>query len=288
MAVNESVQRDDVRILSTALLGEAKLCWGVGLSVKLAPVVITAVTVFTGYLAQEAPYIVAMLSILAELLLWRSDQLKGEGEELKRKLEFRDSFDWPISNAELSDLFADHAGRLQRAGAVKGLNEPYFASEAVTPSARRALENAQESAWWSKHLSKPMWWWGLAVSVVIVASTIALLVYSATTFRNFDDLANVGRLVTAVITLLFSLGLFRLTVSYYQFYQKADRTEERAKEMLATVADEPLQAIKLLSEYQLARAAAPLIPTWLWHARRDELNRLWAKYRRGSPGSWPQ
>jgi hypothetical protein len=40
-----------------------------------------------------------------------------------------------------------------------------------------------------------------------------------------------------------------------------------------------VQAIKIAHEYQLARMIAPLIPSWIWKRKRDDLNELWATYR---------
>ncbi|NTW01906.1 MAG: hypothetical protein HGA19_11555 [Oscillochloris sp.] len=45
-----------------------------------------------------------------------------------------------------------------------------------------------------------------------------------------------------------------------------------------------VQAIKLLHEYQIARAGAPMLPDWLWSLMQRELNDLWIQHRKRSVG----
>jgi hypothetical protein len=35
-------------------------------------------------------------------------------------------------------------------------------------------------------------------------------------------------------------------------------------------------------DYHINRAAGPLIPTWLWNMRQDDLNQTWKKHRNGT------
>jgi len=66
------------------------------------------------------------------------------------------------------------------------------------------------------------------------------------------------------------------------FSKKAAQVEKETDHLLGYTYIDAVQAIELTHEYQLARAAAPLIPIWVYNSMRSELNDLWAEYRRHS------
>ena len=115
--------------------------------------------------------------------------------------------------------------------------------------------------------------------LALVSSSIVLLIVSLNTIANVQVLNQVGRVVTSVILLIFSLGLFRFTLGYYSFARSSERTEEAAKALVAHPPLEHVEVLKLWQDYQLARASAPIIPTWIWKRREEKLNKLWTTYR---------
>jgi hypothetical protein len=124
-----------------------------------------------------------------------------------------------------------------------------------------------------------MWMIYFVVVLALVGSSIILLITSLNTITNALVLGQVGRVVTSVILLVFSLGLFRFTLGYYSFCRSAERIEEAAKALVAHPPVEQVGILKLWQDYQLARALAPIIPTWMWKCREKKLNKLWATYR---------
>ncbi len=220
-----------------------------------------------------------MLAMIADWLAWRSDTNKGTAEALLRKLDGRDSFGWPISRAELSDLLMRSPSKVDKLVVAKALSEEYFASE-EPPGTLRALENLQESAWWSKHLSERMRSYYLAGTCLLVGIAVLVLLVSIQTIDDKQTLSSLGRIVTSVLTLVFSLNLFRSVLGYHNFSVKAGQIEKSTENLLASPGVQESEIIKLMSEYQLARASAPLLPTWLWNRMEDELNATWKQYRR--------
>jgi len=200
-----------------------------------------------------------------------------------RKLDAYESFGWPIEMAEMSDVLARTPKSIKKVISGKEPSYPYFSNQEVE-GPQKALENVRESAWWSKHLAERTGHLYLATTVFIVLGSVVVLAVSIETIRNFTVLVNVARVVTSVIMLLFSLRLIRLTSDYYSFSRKAHIIETRAEEFLQRKIDK-VHAIKLMYEYQLARAAAPLIPTWIWKSMNTELNELWDLYRARTNGS---
>ena len=246
---------------------------------KLAGFLIGVLTVLLPLVPAYVPVLVFMLAMIADWLAWRSDTNKGTAEALLRKLDGRDSFGWPISRAELSDLLMRSPSKVDKLVVAKALSEEYFASE-EPPGTLRALENLQESAWWSKHLSERMRSYYLAGTCLLVGIAVLVLLISIQTIDDKQTLSSLGRIVTSVLTLVFSLNLFRSVLGYHNFSVKAGQIEKSTENLLASQGVQESEVIKLMSEYQLARASAPLLPTWLWNRMEDELNATWKQYRR--------
>lgn len=265
------------KLLRNRLFSACKRWLAISLTAKLFVFGVGIASVWFSLAPDKVPYIVATLMFCSEVCMWRSDFVKGVAEALHRKLDYENSFGWIISRVEISDILArvncdlndlkDHE---------TGSN--FFASS-KDPGSLRAAENLQESAWWSKHLAESMWITCLIVMLLLVLSSIILLIVSINTVKDFAVLANVGKVVTAAILLIFSLGLFRFTMGYFAFARRADKIEEGAKSLVTHPAIDHVDILKLWQDYQLARAAAPVIPTWMWKLRERKLNELWRNYR---------
>ena len=88
----------------------------------------------------------------------------------------------------------------------------------------------------------------------------------------------IARIVITVVVFMFSAGYVRLAHGYYTLSMQADRIDGRAHNLLQADLTE-IEAIKLLHDYQILRAIAPLLPSWLWKWREKELNALWQAHR---------
>lgn len=279
MANSSNQVKHNPRALCQVYFTLAKRWARFSLVCKLAGFLVGVLTVLLPLVPAYAPVLVFMLAMMADWLAWRSDTHKGIAEAWLRKLDGRDSFDWAISGAELSDLLMRSPSKVDKLVIAKALSEEYFASK-EPPGTTRALENLQESAWWSKHLSERMRNYYLAGTCLLVASAVLVLLISVQAIDNKQTLSSLGRIVTSVLTLVFSLNLFRSVLGYHNFSLKAGQIEKSTENLLASQGVQESEAIKLMSEYQLARASAPLIPTWLWNRMEGELNATWKQYRR--------
>ncbi|MBD2076821.1 hypothetical protein H6F86_23615 [Phormidium sp. FACHB-592] len=248
------------------------------LGCKLAGFIIGTLAVLLPLLPAYAALLVFGLSVIADLVAWRSDTYKAIAETLRRKLDGQDAFGWEISKAEISDLLVRSPSNLDKLVVAEVLAEKYFASREGYGT-RRALENIQESAWWSKHLSERMRNYYLTGTCLLVGVSLVVLLTSVQTVNNQQFSSSLGRIVTSVLTLVFSLNLFRSVLGYQNFSLKAGQVEKAAESLLMNTGASESDAIKLMNEYHLARAFAPLLPAWLWKAMRSELNETWKKYR---------
>jgi hypothetical protein len=266
-----------LRDVSTGYFDEAKTWWIVGLVCKLASPVLGAALVVWNLLPPATPLIVLALASVAELCIWRSDILKGSGESWLRKLDLYDSFDWKIPAEEEAGAIGDLSRRQHRSFRAKALARDYFAST-EPPGSRRALENAKESAWWTRRLAKQMGYLCLGATAIALIGTVAALLITMQTVQNLALLPSIGRFAIAVLLAILSVGVLRLTVSYYGFATKAEATENQAKSRLDAGILDDVTAIRIWQEYHLARAAAPMLPTGLWQRHRPNWNAIWKRF----------
>lgn len=284
MVDQSKIPPHDLRALSRALFDVAKHWRTAELVLRLSVLVVGAVVILLSILPKYAPFLIALLTAVAELCLLRSDAIKRTAESLLRKLDVQESFGWPISKMEVSDLLIQSPARLRNKFSMSGVQEQYFASQQEF-GPRRTLENVQESAWWSKHLARRTGHYYLAATVILILVSLGALLVSIETIPNHNVLSNIGRVVTSTFMLVFSLGLIRFTLGYYRFGARAAQIEVLAGHLLESDGDDLVSAIKAMHEYQLARAVAPLLPSWLWKLMSDDLNSLWQAYRcSGSQG----
>ncbi len=268
--------------LAEALDHCAKFWWGASIVTKTAGFFVGAsINVLP---PEPVPFIVAGCALVAELFLSRSDAIKGTAQQFRRKLDLQDGFGWPIPATDLSDLLVRCPTSVKKRARNKHAAEPYFAS-ADTPGPLRALQNVNESAWWTKHLAESMM--KICRNTMIGGTLVALvaLVVALQTTNDHSSLVNVARIVTGVTMLLLSVGLIKLTIGYNSLSKNSGISEAAAERALQAGAPDELTAVKVTYDYHLTRALGPIIPTWIWRFRKDELNATWNVLRSGRSGT---
>ena len=269
----------DIRAISRAKFDRAKRWWAAGLGLKLLIVLADIAIVFLDTRSWIVPLVILIIGILGELALFNFNRLYGKAESLLRKLDGRDLMGWAIEPEELRDLIAETPQNLRRI--VNHAEEEYFASN-LTVGPARTVEGMQESAWWSKHMCRTMAVICSVVVLILVGTSILVLLFALNTVQP-SQLAtvpdNTSKIVSATITLIFSLGLLNLVFGYYDFGSTAAKIEQEAARLLRAGINDSGQAIKLMNDYHLARASAPPIPSWLWRMRNKDMNALWDRYK---------
>ncbi|GAK51379.1 hypothetical protein U14_02623 [Candidatus Moduliflexus flocculans] len=275
-----SAQRYDLRQIDRELFELAKWWDGAMLACKIVGILLGLLVILTGLLSKIIPVAAILLTLVAEFCSWNSGRFKGMAETLLTKLDWNDAFGRKFSRKEISDLLMDLPARFRRSFSEE-IQEQYFTARTL-PGARRAVENLLESSWWSKHLSKKIGFRYQVATWVIVVASLAILIVTIQTVKDFDQLASVGRAITSFVMCIFSFGLLKLSYAYSSFSAKAAQIESRAEELLNA---EPTQeeAITLMYDYQIVRLKAPLIPTWLYKHFQSDLNALWNQRRQSEP-----
>jgi hypothetical protein len=252
-----------------------KRWWAVTWSLKAAVFAVGLIAVFFPNISIYITISVGILSFASEFCNVKSNHNKGIAEGFLRKLDFRDSFGWDISTLEIADAFVKLSKKAKEQFALAGQPDNYFASNETT-GWKRAMQNLQESAWWSKHLAEVAGWYCFSLTIILVVVSLLTLIGSSLMISKTEELTNINRIVIAVLLIIVSFGLIPLTFNYFTFSKKAEASERIATELLKTdSANIEAQAIKAFNEYHLVRASAPLIPSWLWRRKKDTLNEAW-------------
>jgi len=264
--------------------------WAFWLSQAVA-FVVNALTAFSAFPPIWGTLIGFLLATVAELLRWRSDTLRSKAEMFKRKSEMLDGFDgYDFSSDVANELAAKTGGTydFKDEDLLKGME---FASTG-TKGPRRALEHLHESAWFSKHLAKRAAITATVCLVITLGVAIFALIFAIAAVQgqlaatsnvptgspnvnNSSASQIVGTVVCGVLTFLISINLFRYCFELFHFSASASEAVRTIEEMAKTKEDDIAKTQSLLFEYQLARQAAPMIPTVIWKWNHGWLNRLW-------------
>lgn len=252
----------------------AKVWSGAVMGLQVLLFLAGVVAVFVPQLTLTYPWIALPLALVVAWLSSQASKFKGMAETAKRQHEYLVGFGIAPSRGQLADLrislpngLSEETDKLLRQGIT------YFSGK--PPGSIRVLENLSESAWFSKHLAQ---WCGLLLRAVFVGSLIvavSLLLLSATTLAGTPVGFAAAKCVAATLLFLISIGTLRSWMAYCRLSEKARDTDAEATRLLATGTPDSFEVQRLFAEYQLARASAPLIPTWVWRIRRDILNRNW-------------
>jgi hypothetical protein len=272
--VNGKTNEETARCLSRYYFDLTKRWWGYTWIAKIAVFVIGIPAMFLTENSVWFAVITGLFTFLGEAASICSSERKSIAEQLLRKLDFNESFGWPISRLEIADAVVSLSRKGQSKFDIDMNSSPYFAS-ATNVGWRRSMENLQESAWWSKHLSRSMGSIMLAFAIGLSVISVLLLIFFSLMSPVAGTLTTVNRIVISVLLLTVSLGLIPLARNYNSFAQRCGASEKAATEILKSDSDETVTAIKTWNEYHLARSTAPLIPSLLWSWKEQGLNKAW-------------
>jgi hypothetical protein len=254
-----------------------KAKWWAGSAIALQAGLFVAgvVAIFLAEFTLSYPWIALPVALVAALISGRASKFKGMAERAKRQHEYLAGFGVVPSRGMLADLRVS-LGRELPAETDRLLRKGITYSSGKPPGPERVLENLGESAWFTKHLAD---WCACALRALFVGTVgiaVALLLLSATSLSGTPVGIVAAKFVAATLIFLISIGTLRSWLAYSALSQKAGDVDVEADRLLTTDKADAFEAQRLLAEYQLARASAPLVPTWVWRLRRDFLNKNWA------------
>lgn len=277
MADNDELQ--ELRNLDRAFFDLAKVRYREAILIRLLIFIISLTSIIYNFMTTISLLFVLILSGYSEFLIWRSNIWKSKADSLLGKLDFMDSLSWSISRSEISDLVVGTPDKIEKKLKIYNHFGDYFASvEPIGP--KRAIENIQESAWWSKNLANQMMYVCIFITIFMFLTSVFLLIFSIYTIKDFDSLYNMARASISTIMLIFSFGFIPISIGYYNFSKNSSDIENRAEQIIERNNISEIDAIKIIHSYQMARVKSPLIPTCIWKLKRNKLNQVWEKYRK--------
>lgn len=224
------------------------------------------------------PWFALPLALIGTELSRRAGTFKSLAEAAKRQHEQVAGFGVRPSGGQLADLrqhlqneLSPAQSELLKQGITYASDEPY--------GARRTLENLSESAWFTKHLANRCALWIATTFICTVTIAVSLLLWSASSAADAPARFAFAKSVAGTLIFLISIGSVRAWSSYSKLSQKAKDIDSEACHLLRLSDPSVFDAQRLLTEYQVARATAPLIPTWMWKLHRTTLNTDWALKR---------
>ena len=257
----------------------AKWWWYCAGAIQIAVLIINTLATVGNVFPTIFAIVATFLTLLSVFAQWRSDESRGVAQVLLRKLEWLNGFGWEVSDVELRTLHMKlpaHVKKKIEANPTMPLD--YFSSD-LEPSARRLIYSLCESSFFSHHLALRTATISAGISLVILTLAVVTLVASVQNASTQAIGSTVAQVATTVLVFLVTAGFVRLSYDYYRFSQDAKDTEIRASEMLKQLRVTQSDAIKLCSEYQVARSNSPLIPDQIYNRMRVELNAMWEQHQ---------
>jgi hypothetical protein len=267
-----------LRGVLSAWLSGGKTWWGTSLTVQILASLGAAVSVLKGPVSAKWALVLGVASIAGLLGRWRADSLRQRAESLLRQVELEDGFDWKVSPKIVADSLSRGIA-VAKSAANRAREQANFYASSRQAGSLRALDNLRESAWWTQQNAQWMGW--IAVWIVVVLCLVAVwsLLVAATVIGPPTAL-EVSRLLAAGISVVFAGNLVRLPFEYFRLANSASESDRKASDMIqANGSPTEADALRLLGDYQLARAMGPPIPDWVWRMRRDHLNEIWRQTR---------
>lgn len=230
--------------------------------------------------------VIAFLAVLAtECVRWRSDRWKSEGESAKRRWEAADGLGVAVDSSYIADwLAAKPKGFLANVSDTEVQGSEFDSARPHGPC--RIVENTQESAWWSKHLSSRMVVYLGFILVLIVVAAFVALTFSIGALKNASVqqsgtvVQNVGGVLCSVLVFVFSINVVRLLTEFWTFAAEAKEILSRCAELLKCSNLPERDALSVMHDYQTARNSSPLLPTFVWRFHGKHLREQWAHFRR--------
>jgi hypothetical protein len=267
---------DNLRGVERWFFNRAKFLGAFALGSRMVAFLVGVVGFLYQPFAPVAPYLAGLAVLLATAFDFFADGNMSGAEAILRKLEFEDALGWKISSSERADLLMRIPQAAHRQMMKQNQNLGGFFDSKEPIGAKRAAQNIEESAWWTKHLCQTMsrfyGWLGGLLLVSVIIGMIYLIGFASSATQL--PMSEVARVVTGVVSFIATTGLLRFAVVYYRLHLRATSIEAQAKKLREGNPSEA-EAVKLYAEYHIARVSAPAIPSWVWSYRQKRLNEIW-------------
>ena len=257
-----------MRNIVSGLFERAKSWWLVGFWSKVAVAIAGFVLSADPAAALGVGIAVLCLEGLATAAFYFADGLKSKAEPILTRLDYEGALGWSIPK-ELTDEYRADYSKYEALGQKVRQNDPYFATPPTETGVETLVANIMESAFYTRSIAKSaanVCYFLLSVTAVAFFSVLLTAVYRDV-FRARHEFYEYA--VDALI-LLVTIDLAPRARQYLALSGEAGRARDilpRAKTIE--------EVIPAVVEYQLARASAPLLPTFTFLKGRTPLAAIW-------------
>lgn len=264
--------------LKYAEFARAKFWWMLSNSAILVITILGFIANVSVKYAPIAATISAILISFSFVSQWISDNAKDRADWILRQFDMQNGIGWSIDRKELCNLLTQMPTDIRdKIESPEG--QKYFDSKKAV-SQHRLVDNTMQSAFYSKNQSYFISNVILLISSIIGLLTIFTIIVALQTVNNPNGQLLSYFLLTAFQAII-GTGYMRLAISYRQFGNASEKVEDRAAVLLKDTNLNQDEAIKLVHDYQIARACSPLLPEWIWKLKGEEYNQLWERFRNG-------
>jgi hypothetical protein len=221
-----------------------------------------------------ASHVLAVLALIAELAAWflryLASKTHSKAEQARRAAMLMWAFNTP-EPPDAIDLRSSFGPRIETRAA--SLEDPNYYASTLPAGQQRFVDMFQESAFWSKHLYRLSSWLAFGSSAAIVMGAFLCFVLLVPTGAT-GVLSVLAQLGVPIVTFFISVDLLGQGLAWHEATTISDRID-RALER--SQPPSPQDLLSTFSEYSVAIACAPPIPTFLHRREHDRLEREWRR-----------
>ena len=233
-------------------------------------------------LSSTSPWIVgafsALISISGRILIWKSEPLRADAEELLRATEYNIGLGFPIDESRLADLRVKY-DRLFKPGWTQEIRKKGSFDTKERIGSLRFIEMIRESSWWSYQLASKLKRKILWMVILVIIFLILFRPFSA--FISCEDSLSTHAF-TSIICIIISVEFFYLFYKYHLFEKAARDSYGRLTGLRNDNRIDEKKSLMLAMKYQLERSNCPPLPSWLWRCYQKTLNDVWREELSGN------
>ena len=262
----------EARHIVTGLFERAKRYWTVAVLGKIAVACFGFFVAIRPSFASALGLAILIAETASSTCFYRADALKSQAEPVLMRLDLDESLDWPIPRDYVDELSADFEkfkdeGQRIRAG------DAYFAPGGTMIGLNRLRKNISESALYTRTIAAATRNVIFAIFAILLCAVAAVLI-SGLYRHAFQGTNAAGEFLVTALLVLVTMDLLPLGFQYNSLRCEATRTRRMLSTLSVNAPDATV--IPIVIEYQLARAVAPLLPTYAFLNKRFPLGAIWS------------
>lgn len=262
----------EARHIVTGLFERAKRYWTIAVLGKLVVACFGFFVAIRPSFASALGLAILIVETASSLCFYRADALKSQAEPVLMRLDLDESLDWPIPKDYVDELSADF-GKFRDKGQRIRADDAYFTPGSTMIGLNRLRKNLSESALYTRTIA------AAARNVIftlfaILFCVVATVLISGLYRHVFQGTNAAGEFLVTALLVLVTIDLLPLGFQYNTLRCEATRTRRVLSTLFANAPDAVVMPIAI--EYQLARAVAPLLPTYAFLKKRFPLGAIWS------------